>query len=216
VVLRDFKVRPLKCCDGAAVIVRPGAGHAVAFPPVQLVDALGRNAPGLQMCADAERGDEGHAGTRQHLDGRVVQVIVVVVRDHDHVHRRHIAQGHRRRLKALGAEQRAGRGARTPHRVGQHAVAIDFQQHARMAQPGGAQTAWRRAQPGRAWVGYRQRCARHAASVGAPQQLAQRGHGRGRVAQAGRDGVQVAKAVAGPARRAAHALQPLAVGALTE
>jgi hypothetical protein len=49
VLLRVFMVRPLKCCDGAAVMVRPVLGTVQAVPPVQLVDALGRDAPGLQV-----------------------------------------------------------------------------------------------------------------------------------------------------------------------
>ena len=190
--------------------------HGKCLPPIQLVDALGRNAPALQVRADAERGDKGHAGARQHLDGRVVQVVVVVVRDHHRVHLGHVAQRHRRWLKALGADQRAGRGARAPHRIGQHAVAVDLQQHAGMAEPAGAHAAGGRAQPVGARIGHRQGRAGHAPAVGRPQHLAHRRHRRCRVAQPGRDGMQVAKAVAAPPRRAAHAFKALALRASTE
>ena len=57
------------------------------------------------MGADAERSDERHIRLRQRADGRVIQVIVVVVRDHHGIDRGQVAQTDRHRLEALGPEQ---------------------------------------------------------------------------------------------------------------
>ena len=116
------------------------ARHGVALPPVELGDALGRHTPGLQVRAHAERGHEGHGAVAgQRADGGVVQVVVVVVRDHHHVHLGHFAQAQRHRLETFGAEQAKRRSARAPDRVGQHLVAVHLQQHGGVAEPGGAQ-----------------------------------------------------------------------------
>ena len=37
-----------------------GARHAMRFPPVELDDALRRDAEGFEVRADAQRGDDGH------------------------------------------------------------------------------------------------------------------------------------------------------------
>ncbi|MDT4856828.1 hypothetical protein FQZ97_912310 [compost metagenome] len=192
------------------------AGHAVAFPPVQLGDALGRHAPGLQVGAHAQRRDEGHGAVfRQGVDGGVVEVVVVVVRDHDHIDLGHLAQPQGHGLEALGAEQAKRRGACAPDRVGEHAVAVHLQQHGGVAEPGGAQAAGAGASPGLARVHRRQRRTGHAA-VAVGQKLAQRGPGCRRVAQAGRDGVHVAKAKARPAWRCHHAFEAGALGAFAK
>ena len=147
VALRSFRPRPEKCCDGAAVTLRPRVRQPVRFPPVELDDALGRHAPALEVRADAERRDERHVGLGERADGRVVEVVVVIVRDDHQVERRQRLERHRHRLEALRAGEPQRRGARSPHRIGQHAHAVDLDQHRRVSEPGGAQAAGGRLAP---------------------------------------------------------------------
>ena len=72
---------------------------------------------------------------------RVVEVVVVVVRDHHRVERRQRLDRHRHGLEALRPAKRHRRGALAPHRIGEHAHAVDLEQHRRVAEPGGAQAA---------------------------------------------------------------------------
>ena len=62
-----------------------GIRQRVRFPPVELDDALGLHAPGFEVRADAERRHERHVALGELADGRVVEVIVVIVRDDDDV-----------------------------------------------------------------------------------------------------------------------------------
>ena len=57
----------------------PHAGQAQLFVPVELVNAFGRYAAGLEPCAHTERGHERNFTRRELDDARVTQVIVVVV-----------------------------------------------------------------------------------------------------------------------------------------
>ncbi len=49
------------------------------LPPVELDDAFGRDAEGLEMRTDTERGDDGHIHTAQQPHGGEVEMIVVIV-----------------------------------------------------------------------------------------------------------------------------------------
>ena len=147
VALRSFRPRPEKCCDGAAVIVSSAVGSAMRLPPVELGDALGRT-PQASRCAPTPSDvTNGTSRLRQLADRRVVEVVVVVVRDDHHVERRQRAQAHRHGLEALRARRTATASARSPHRIGEHAQAVDLDQHRRVAEPGGAQPACRALAP---------------------------------------------------------------------
>jgi hypothetical protein len=189
----------------------PRARHGVRLPPVELDDAFGRHVEGLEVRADTQRGDERHAALREGAHRRVVQVVVVVVRHHHEIDRRQRIEGDRHRLEALRSGQLRRRSARAPDRVGQHAAAVDLDQHRGMSEPGGAQPAVGRACPERQRIQRRQGCARHPSRTAA-QEIAQRRPLGGGIAQARRNRVKVAKAVAGPARRSLHALEAQAVG----
>ena len=54
-------------------------------------------------------------------------MIVMIVRYDDAVDARHCAKRHGYRLEALGAEEPRRRGAGSPHRIGEHAKSVDFE-----------------------------------------------------------------------------------------
>ncbi len=195
--------------------VQAGARHAMGLPPGQLGDARWRDAPGFQVGADAERGDEGDVRFRQRADGRVVQVIVVVVRDHHRIDGGQLAQADRHRLEALRAEQGERRGSLAPDRIGQHAPAVDLQQHGGMAQPGGAQPAGWRFQPCAARVLGRQWRRRGAIGISADE-VAQGGLRCGRIAQTGQHRMDIAQPLAVPQRQVVQAFETFAPGGFAE
>ena len=80
-------------------------------------------------------------------------------------------------LEALRAEEARGRRARTPDRIGEHAPAIDLDEHRRMPEPGGAQAAAGRSCPGVERIQRRQRRRRHA-PIAAADEVADRRHRR--------------------------------------
>ena len=198
------------------VLRRRGAHPDAAFrelvrlPPVELGDARRRDAPGLEMRADAKRSHERHVERRQLADRRIVEVIVVVVRDDHEIERWQRVQRDRHGLEALRAREPRRRGAQPPDRIGEHAQAVDLDQHRRMTEPGGAQTAAGFSAPGFERIHRRQRCLRHAA-LAAAEKLGDGRHRHLRIAQPRQDRVQVAKALARPARRRLDALEPSAL-----
>lgn len=82
--------------------VQPGARDLVGLPPCQFGDATWRNTPCFEVGADAERRDKGDLRFCQRTNGRVVQMIVVIVRDHHRVDRGQVAEADRYRWKRLG------------------------------------------------------------------------------------------------------------------
>src|SRR5882724_9934062 len=63
------------CCSNR----EPGVRDAVRFPPIEFRNASKLHAPRFEMRADAERGDEGQVALGEFADGRVVEVIVVIM-----------------------------------------------------------------------------------------------------------------------------------------
>ena len=84
-------------------------------------------------------------------DGRVVEVVVVIVRDDHRVDRRQLGERDAAaRTSAAGRPSRQRRGALAPDRIGEHAVAVDLDQHRRVAEPGDAQAGRGRRREARA------------------------------------------------------------------
>src|SRR4029077_12365568 len=183
------------------------ARQAVRLPPVQLDDAFGLHAPGLEVHADSERSHERQGAFCEFADGRIVEVVVMVVRDDDEIYRGHCPKGNGHRLKALRARKPRRRGAPSPDRIGEHAQAVDLDQHGGMAEPGGTQPARGRLGPGCERAHRWQRPARHAA-LAAAEKLVQRRHRGVRISQARNDRLQIAELLACPARRSLDALEP--------
>ena len=184
-----------------------GAGQRVRFPPVELGDALCRHAPGFEVRADAERGDEGHVAPRQFANRRVVEVIVVIVGDEHQVHRRQCAQ--RNRAPAGSASARAAATARrAAPRPGRSARAGRRSRSA----PSNGRARWRAVRCRVPWPRPRAdspTAAARAARAGRrrreiPSASAAR---RRRVAQPGQHRVHVAKRVARPKQRGLDALE---------
>jgi len=76
--------------------------------------------------ADAQRGDERHVTPREGGDGGVVEVVEVIVRDEHGVELGQLLDAHRRAMKALRAGPLHRRDPVAPHRIGEHADAVDL------------------------------------------------------------------------------------------
>jgi len=92
------------------------------------------------VCPHAERRDEEEAELLEGDDGRVVEVIVVIVRQDHGVERREIAEGDERREPPLRAREVDGPDAVAPYRIGEEAMAVDLEQDRRVAHPRHPQT----------------------------------------------------------------------------
>ena len=107
-----------------------------AFVPVEFDDPVLRYPPLAQMGAHAERHEERRALGAGQRDDRVgVEVVVVVMADQHRVHGRQRLQRHRSLMHPLRAEDPRRRAPAAPHRIGEHAVAVDLDQGAGMAVP---------------------------------------------------------------------------------
>lgn len=82
------------------------------------MDLIGRNAPAFQVCADPERHEELRALLGKRRDGAVIQMVVVVVGDHDSVDLGQLVEPEGRWVEALGSDVE-GRGAIGENWVGQ-------------------------------------------------------------------------------------------------
>src|SRR5258706_11201505 len=180
------------------------------LPPVELRNALRLHAPRFEMCANAERGHEGNIGLRERADGRIVDMVLMVVRDDHNVHGRHLSQCHGHRLEALGSGERQGRCARAPHRVGEDANALDLDEDRRVPEPGRAQSALRFPPPRFERIQSGQRPCRNA-PLSSAHELRHRRHRRVGIAQARHDRMQVAKSLARPTRRILDPFEPRAL-----
>ncbi len=156
----------------AAEVAGRGRGQCEAadlgrLVPVQFAQSVRGHAPVFEMGADAERHGEDGVGAGQFLDGGHVQVVVVVVRDDDHVDRAEGRQRQGNRVQPAGAGEGERGAALAPHRVEEHPVSVDLREHAGVPEPGQAQTG--RRGPGQ--VGERGRVHRHGAPRGAVRAL---------------------------------------------
>ena len=108
-----------------------------ALVPVEFDDPVVGDVPGPQVRADAERHEElGPLGAGQLLDGVDVEVVVVVVADDHRVDRGQRLQRRRDRMQALRPDRARRRAPVAPHRVGEHAVAVDLDDRRRVPVPG--------------------------------------------------------------------------------
>ena len=108
--------------------------------PVELLNLRRRDAPLLQVRADAERDEEARAALGERLDRLHVEVIVVVVRDQDRVDARQLVQGDRRLEEAARTDQGRRRHTLAPNRIRQDARSVDLEEDRGVADP-------RRSQP---------------------------------------------------------------------
>src|SRR4030088_1613055 len=79
------------------------------LPPIEFSDAFGLYTPIFQVRTDTEWRDERHARLGERTNGWVVEMIVVIVRDHHDVDRRHLAKRYGHRLKTFRSDERGGR-----------------------------------------------------------------------------------------------------------
>ena len=100
-----------------------------ALPPAQLTHLVSRNTPGNQAVAHAQRGDEHLGPGRQRHDRRMIEVVVMVVRQDDALKRRQVLHADRRLVETLGTGPLHRRGAFREHRVGEPEAAVKLEQH---------------------------------------------------------------------------------------
>src|SRR6267378_4800824 len=132
--------------EGAAGKVLRGRGgyyqvavwQGMRLPPVQFDDTFGLHAPGFEVRAHSERRYEWHVAFCEFADGRVIEVVEMIVRHDDEIYGWHCPQGNGHRLEALGPRKPRRRCARSPDRIGEHAQAVDLDQHGGMTEPRGA------------------------------------------------------------------------------
>jgi len=123
---------------------RPEVVEPCRLPPVELDDASLRHPPGGEVGAHAERHDEGRLPEADRADGRLVEVVVVIVRDDHRVHGRHLVERQERSVEAPGPHPRDRRGPLTPDRIDQHAAPILLDEEGGVTEPGDAQPGLRR------------------------------------------------------------------------
>jgi hypothetical protein len=102
--------------------------HARVLPPIELDDVPRRHAPVFEVRTDAERDHEGGVPILHGDDGRAVEVIVVIVRDHHRIDGRQITERDERPVPAPWPGKAHGTDALAPHRIDQDAVPVDFDQ----------------------------------------------------------------------------------------
>src|SRR5260221_14763734 len=79
--------------------------ESLRIPPIELDDLRCRNAPAFEVCSHPERSNEGEIAFFEGDDRRVVEVIVVVMREHYRVERRQVAESEQRREPALWSRE---------------------------------------------------------------------------------------------------------------
>ncbi len=78
-------------------------------------------------------------GPHQVVDRRGVEVVVVVVRDQHRAQLGQVVQRHRDRVVAPRTHAGRRRDPVAPHRVGEHPVPLELEEHGGVAEPGGGQ-----------------------------------------------------------------------------
>ena len=114
VALRSCRPRPEKCCDGAAVTVRSVPGTRCDSHQSSSTMRSRRHAPASRCAPTPSDVTNGTSRLRQFADRRIVEVVVVIVRNDDHVDRRQRRSAIGTGWKRFGPAKRAGE-ARGPH-----------------------------------------------------------------------------------------------------
>ena len=119
------------CCEEEPV-------HLDLIPPVHLSDTILADAPVSKMRRDAQRRDENRGRRRQGLDRGLIEVVVVIVRDEDHVDLTERLQRDRRTIETTRPRPGERAHPRAPDRIRQHPETIELDQYGRVPHPGDA------------------------------------------------------------------------------
>lgn len=114
--------------------------NARGLPPIQFDDTSGRDAPAFQMRTHAERHHEHCIPIRHGSNRRPIEMVIVVMGNHDDVDPRQLAQPNGRGIPPLGPDPTQRRRSLAPQGIGQHRHAIDLDQHGRVPEPGHTQS----------------------------------------------------------------------------
>src|SRR5690606_23983080 len=98
------------------------------LPPIEGKNAFIGDAPVRQMPVDTKRYVEGDVSIDEPLYRRVIQMVVVVVRDHDGVQAGKLIKRKRRWIKSFDARPPERGGAISKYWVEQHSLVVDFHQ----------------------------------------------------------------------------------------
>ncbi len=114
---------------------RQARHHLDGVPPVDLLDLRRRYAPPREPGADPEGHHEPCPALAERHHRVAIEVVVVIVRHHDHVGQRQIRQRDRHWLEPLGPREADGRRAPRPHRIDEHGEAEQIEPRRRVAEP---------------------------------------------------------------------------------
>src|SRR5258706_16480619 len=95
-------------------------------PPVELDNLRRWNAPPFEVRSHPERSDEDEVAVLEGDDRRIVEVIVMVVREQDCVEGRQVAESKQRREPALWSGETGRPHPLAPHGIGEEAMPIDL------------------------------------------------------------------------------------------
>src|SRR3954451_15697604 len=108
------------------------------FPPVQLRNQRRSDAHGLEARAHAQRCHPRCTMLRESLDAEGIEVIVMIVREQDHVDRWQLLDGGWHFVKSLRSSKAYRRRALTEHRIDEYSCAVNFDQQCAVPKPGRA------------------------------------------------------------------------------
>jgi hypothetical protein len=157
-VLYSWWASGRRSCDGVAVKRRP----ATSTCSCQSSRHVGDHS--VEVGADAEGGDDGDAGGRGRARWARQVIEVVVGQQHD-VERRQLVELGGGGVEAAGADEGEGRDALGEHRIGEHAAAVELEDHGAVAEPGGAEAGDGGARPELVGTFERQRTGRLAVAA---------------------------------------------------
>ena len=104
------------------------SGQNLPIPEIEFSDAVGRHSERHQPRLDPERNEVAVHALGQILDGRRIEVVVMIVREYQPFDRRQLFQRDRRRMEALRPDPLERRGAFAEHRIDQPVFAAQLEQ----------------------------------------------------------------------------------------
>ena len=120
------------------------AGYRAAFPPIEFTDPIVRNSPAFEVGPYAKWDHPADVSILECQNRLVVEMVVVVMGDQDHIDCREGRKGERWLIEALRSSPGKRRSPFGPDRIDESPYSSDFNQVSRMPKPGHSQAGFRR------------------------------------------------------------------------